>query len=75
MTVDVNPFIFQMGRIRVSGYGSMYVLGAIASYLLVRAQIKRKDFGISPAEVDNFYLYLLAGLVIGPAWAIFSFMT
>jgi phosphatidylglycerol:prolipoprotein diacylglycerol transferase len=65
MTVDFNPFIFQLGPIRVGWYGMMYVLGTIASYLLVRTQIKRKDFGISPVEVDNLYLYLLAGLVIG----------
>jgi phosphatidylglycerol---prolipoprotein diacylglyceryl transferase len=65
MTVDFNPFIFELGPIRVSWYGSMYVLGTIASYLLVRTQIKRKDFGVSPAEVDSLYLYLLLGLVVG----------
>ena len=65
MTVDFNPFIFQLGPVRVTWYGLMYVLGTAASYLLVRYQIKRKDFGISPVEVDSLYLYLLCGLVIG----------
>ena len=43
----------------------MYVFGFAASYLLVRYQMKRKDFGISKLEVENLYFYLILGLVIG----------
>jgi phosphatidylglycerol:prolipoprotein diacylglycerol transferase len=43
----------------------MYVFGFVASYLLVKDQMKRKDFGISKLEVENLYFYLILGLVIG----------
>lgn len=43
----------------------MYVFGFLASYLLVRYQMKRKDFGVSKLDVENLYFYLILGLVIG----------
>jgi phosphatidylglycerol:prolipoprotein diacylglycerol transferase len=43
----------------------MYVFGFLASYLLVRYQMKRKDFGVSKLEVENLYFYLILGLIIG----------
>ncbi len=65
MTVDFNPIMIDFGPIRVSWYGMMYVLGFIASYLLVRYQMKRKDFGVSRVEVENLYFYLIIGLMVG----------
>lgn len=65
MTVDFNPIMIDLGLIRVSWYGMMYVLGFIASYLLVRYQMKRKDFGVSRVEVENLYFYLIIGLMVG----------
>jgi phosphatidylglycerol:prolipoprotein diacylglycerol transferase len=43
----------------------MYVLGFFASYLLVRYQLKKKDFGVSKLDVENLYFYLILGLIIG----------
>jgi len=65
MKVDINPILIDLGLIRVSWYGMMYVLGFIGSYLLVRYQMKRKDFGISRIEVENLYFYLIIGLMVG----------
>lgn len=65
MTVDFNPIMIDLGLIRVSWYGMMYVLGFTASYLLVRYQMKRKDFGVSRVEVENLYFYLIIGLMVG----------
>jgi phosphatidylglycerol:prolipoprotein diacylglycerol transferase len=65
MTVDFNPIMIDLGPLRVSWYGMMYVLGFIASYLLVRYQMKRKDFGVSRVEVENLYFYLIIGLMAG----------
>lgn len=65
MKVDFNPIMIDLGLIKVSWYGMMYVLGFIASYLLVRYQMKRKDFGISRVEVENLYFYLIIGLMVG----------
>lgn len=65
MTVYINPILIELGPFRLSWYGLMYVFGFAASYLLVLYQIKRKDFGLSKLEVENFYFYLILGLVIG----------
>ena len=65
MTVNINPILIELGPFRLSWYGLMYVFGFAASYLLVRYQMKRKDFGISKLEVENLYFYLILGLVIG----------
>ena len=65
MTVHIDPILVELGPIRVSWYGLMYVFGFFASYLLVRYQMKKKDFGLSKLEVENLYFYLILGLIIG----------
>jgi phosphatidylglycerol:prolipoprotein diacylglycerol transferase len=65
MEVNLNPILLKLGPIRLSWYGLMYVIGFLASYLLVRNQIKRKDFGITKPEVENLYFYLILALIIG----------
>lgn len=65
MTVDFNPIMVELGPIRVSWYGMMYVLGFVASYLLVRYQMKKKDFGVTRVEIENLYFYLIIGLMVG----------
>src|SRR4030042_1829811 len=40
MTVNINPILIELGPIRVGWYGLMYVFGFLASYLLVRYQMK-----------------------------------
>jgi phosphatidylglycerol:prolipoprotein diacylglycerol transferase len=65
MKVNIDPILIELGPIRVSWYGMMYVLGFLLSYLLVRYQIKRKDFGVSRQEVEDLYFYLILGLIVG----------
>ncbi len=65
MNVNIDPVIFEVGPIRVGWYGLMYVLGFLASYLLVRYQMKKKDFDLSRPEVENLYFYLILGLMVG----------
>jgi phosphatidylglycerol:prolipoprotein diacylglycerol transferase len=65
MTVNINPILIKLGPFQVGWYGLMYVFGFIASYLLVRYQMKKKTFGISREEVDNLFVYLMLGLIIG----------
>jgi phosphatidylglycerol:prolipoprotein diacylglycerol transferase len=65
MKVNIDPILIELGPIRVGWYGLMYVFGFVASYLLVRYQMKRKDFGMTRPEVENFFFYLILGLMIG----------
>jgi phosphatidylglycerol:prolipoprotein diacylglycerol transferase len=65
MTVNINPVLIKLGPFQVGWYGLMYVLGFVASYLLVRYQMKKKSFGISGHEVENLFAYLMLGLIVG----------
>jgi phosphatidylglycerol:prolipoprotein diacylglycerol transferase len=65
MQVHFDPILIEFGPFRISWYGLMYVFGFLASYILVRYQIKKKDFGISREEVDDLYFYLIIGLFVG----------
>ena len=65
MKVNIDPILIELGPIRVGWYGLMYVLGFLASYLLVRYQMRKKDFGLSKQEVENLYFYLILGLMVG----------
>jgi phosphatidylglycerol:prolipoprotein diacylglycerol transferase len=63
--VNIDPILVELGPIRVSWYGLMYIFGFFASYLLVRYQMKRKNFEISKQEAENLYFYLIIGLMAG----------
>jgi phosphatidylglycerol:prolipoprotein diacylglycerol transferase len=65
MIVNINPVLIKLGPFQVGWYGLMYVFGFIASYLLVRYQMKKKSFGISGQELENLFVYLMLGLIIG----------
>jgi len=65
MIVQINPVLIKFGPFHVGWYGLMYVFGFIASYLLVRYQLEKRTWGISKQEVENLYLYLMLGLIIG----------
>ena len=65
MKINIDPILVDLGPIRLSWYGLMYVFGFFISYLLVRYQMRRKEFDISKQEVENLYFYLILGLMVG----------
>jgi phosphatidylglycerol:prolipoprotein diacylglycerol transferase len=65
MKINIDPILVDLGPIRLSWYGLMYVFGFFISYLLVRYQMRRKEFGVSKQEVENLYFYLILGLMVG----------
>lgn len=62
---QIHPEIFRLGPFAVRWYGMMYVLGFGASYLLVIHQIKRSGKGVTKAQIDDLYFYLVLGLLAG----------
>lgn len=62
---NLDPVLIQWGPLRIGWYGLMYILGFLASYLLVRYQIQRRDFGFSREEVEDLFVYLVLGLILG----------
>ena len=65
MKVTIDPILIDVDPFRLSWYGLIYVFGFVVSYLLVRYQMKKKDFGVSKPEVEDLFFYIILGLIIG----------
>jgi len=61
----IDPEIVRIGPFAVRWYGMMYVLGFVSSYGLVLYQLKKKAYGITKAQMDDIYFYLVLGLLVG----------
>ena len=61
----INPTIVALGPLQIRWYGVMYILGFLASYLLVKYQIRKKRLDIDIKVVDDLFLFLIVGLIIG----------
>lgn len=62
---DINPIIISFGRLKVRWYGLMYVLGFLATYLLVFYQLKKFRWQELTEKFDNLNLFLILGVIIG----------
>jgi phosphatidylglycerol:prolipoprotein diacylglycerol transferase len=62
---DLDPTIVTIGPFHIRWYGVMYILGFAASYLLVRYQIWKKHLPLHIDTVNDLFLYLVGGLIIG----------
>ena len=61
----ISPEAFRIGPFAVRWYGLMYVLGFGSSYLLVLRQIRNAPKGVTRAQIDDIYFYLVVGLLAG----------
>ena len=62
---SINPIIVKLGPLQIRWYGVMYILGFMASYLLVRYQIRKKGLDIDIDIVNKLFFALIIGLIIG----------
>ncbi len=62
---EIDPVLLHLGPLQVRWYGLMYVLGFIASYQLVRHQIKRYNLTVLAKHFENLNLVLILSLVLG----------
>ena len=62
---QIDPVIFSVGPLHVRWYGMMYVLGFVATIMLVKYQIKKFDFKELEKNFDNLNLVLIISLVLG----------
>lgn len=62
---QIDPVIFGLGPFQVRWYGLMYVLGFIASYLLVRYQIRQQQNKALETHFENLNLTLIIGVIVG----------
>jgi phosphatidylglycerol:prolipoprotein diacylglycerol transferase len=62
---EIDPVLLQVGPLQVRWYGLMYVLGFMASYLLVKQQLKQISFTQLQREFENLNIVLIISIVIG----------
>ncbi len=62
---EIDPIIFSLGPLQVRWYGVMYLLGFLATYLLVKNQINRFTLHRVAAHFDNLNLVLILSVVVG----------
>lgn len=62
---NIDPVIFSLGPLQVRWYGLMYVLGFLASYFLVRQQLRRFQLTELEAQFENLNFVLIISLVLG----------
>ena len=63
---EIDPVLFNIGGpFQVRWYGLMYVLGFIATYILVRHQIRRFGYNELSEHFENLNFVLLLGVVLG----------
>jgi phosphatidylglycerol:prolipoprotein diacylglycerol transferase len=62
---QIDPIIFSLGPLHIRWYGLMYVLGFVATYLLVQKQIRDFSFTELEEHFDNVNLVLIISVVLG----------
>lgn len=64
----MGPYIlgqYELGPVAVRWYGLMYLVGFVASWFLVKYQIKKLKLDLGQDFVETLYSYLIIGLILG----------
>ncbi len=61
----LNPEIVRFGPLAIRWYGLMYLLGFLATYYLVRYQLKEKNLTELVPHLEDMLFWLVLGLIIG----------
>ncbi len=62
---EIDPDLIAIGPIHVRWYGVMYVMGFLASYMLIQKQERSKQMGLLGHTAQDLIFYLAIGLIIG----------
>ena len=62
---DIDPSIIEIGPLKLRWYGLMYVLGFLASYLLIGRQAGARRLGLQGERLQSLILWLAVGLIAG----------
>ncbi len=61
----IDPILLSIGPLHIRWYGLMYVLGFMATYFLVRRQIRRFSYQELEPHFENMNLVLILSVVLG----------
>lgn len=61
----INPYIVEIGPLRMRYYGLMYVVAITVTYLLVLYRLKSERYEYSKATIQEYLLWAILGVVVG----------
>lgn len=61
----IDPVFLSIGPLHFRWYGLMYVLAFIATYFIIRAEVKRKQLALTADDVADLVFYGAMGVVLG----------
>ncbi len=62
---SLNPVLFSVGPVAIKWYGLFFALGFLFSYFFVRSRVKKGIINISLDTLDEFMIWLVAGVIVG----------
>jgi phosphatidylglycerol:prolipoprotein diacylglycerol transferase len=62
---DIDPTIIRIGPVQLRWYGLMYLLGFMASYVLIKRQRRARRLGLQGNTLQNLIFYVAVGLILG----------
>jgi len=61
----IDPVFLRLGPLQFRWYGLMYVLGFIATYFILRSEVRRKKLPLTTDDVADLVFYGAMGVVLG----------
>jgi phosphatidylglycerol:prolipoprotein diacylglycerol transferase len=61
----INPVFLSIGPLQFRWYGLMYVLGFVATYFILRSEVRRKQLPLTLDDVADLVFYGALGVVLG----------
>ncbi len=61
----IDPVFLSIGPLQFRWYGLMYILAFVASYFILRAEIRRKQLPLTTDDVADLVFYGAMGVVLG----------
>jgi phosphatidylglycerol:prolipoprotein diacylglycerol transferase len=61
----IDPVFLSIGPLQFRWYGLMYVLGFVASYLIIRSEARRRQLPLTTDDVGDLVFFGAMGVVLG----------
>lgn len=61
----IDPIFLHLGPLQLRYYGLMFLASILVSYLLARWRIKKEGAGYSLNDLDDYYTWVVLGVVLG----------
>jgi phosphatidylglycerol:prolipoprotein diacylglycerol transferase len=61
----IDPVFLSIGPLQFRWYGLMYILGFVATYLIIRSEVRRKQLPLTHDDIADLVFFGAMGVVLG----------